>query len=133
MNQDNNLIFLDDFLDNSLDNSLDNFKNPDKLDDLYKLNSSGKSNDLYKLDADPNKSNDPDKRDNPNQVDNLDKANNLDKDKEEARGKPQQKPQQKPKQTSNLKRLKDLIDCGLYEPNFDEVAEAFIEEELKKS
>ena len=40
--------------------------------------------------------------------------------------------EEKFKQTLDLKNLRELIDRGLYEPNLDKVAEAFIEEELNK-
>ena len=35
------------------------------------------------------------------------------------------------KQTLELKRLRDLVDKGLYKPDLDKVAEAFIEKELQ--
>ena len=40
--------------------------------------------------------------------------------------------EKKSKQTLDLKSLRESIESGLYEPNFDKIAEAFIEEEIEK-
>jgi hypothetical protein len=37
------------------------------------------------------------------------------------------------KQTLELKHLKDLIDRGLYKPDLDKIAEAFLEKEIHTS
>ena len=40
--------------------------------------------------------------------------------------------EKKSKQTLDLKSLRESIESGLYEPDFDKIAEAFIDEELQR-